>query len=363
MDSLLGSRLSDAPSDSAASGASGAVGAVGAVGPLSGALSIAAPDAAGWHPDILPGFVQRPIGPATLVKSLAVPNSPRGVILHIHGYNDYFFQSHFAQELTDAGYIFYAVDLRNAGRSLRPDGLPHFATDLHQPATDVAAAAEFVRDEHPELPLVVHAHSTGGLIAALWAHAYRNETGVKAPPEALVLDAPFFEVPGTFFKRAGAWAAAPAGRLRPTTALSASPSAYSSAMHVDNGGRWSFDTSLKNPDGVPIRLGWLRAVRAAQGRVDRGLDIKGPVLLAASAASSGHDPMLADSTDTVLDVSAITSRADKLGSDVTVLQIPGAVHDLTLSADEPRAKYFTELIDWLDKCISISPPVADTPSL
>lgn len=327
---------------------------------LSASGAVGAPE--DWQPDILPGFAQRPVEAATLVKHLNQPEAPKGVVLHVHGYNDYFFQTHFAEALTDAGYAFYAVDLRNAGRSLKEGGIAHFTTDLHQPAGDLAAAAQAVRTAHPDLPLVVHAHSTGGLIAALWAHAYRNETGVKAPPEALVLDAPFFEVPGTFFKRAGAWAAAPAGRLRPTTALSASPSAYTTAMHVSNGGRWSFDAALKNPDGVPIRLGWLRAVRAGQGRVDRGLDIQGAVLLAASAASSSsHDSDLLDSTDTVLDVSAITSRADKLGANVTVLQIPGAVHDLTLSADEPRLKYFTELIDWLDKCISTIPPVAENP--
>lgn len=318
--------------------------------------------AAEWQPDILPGYQQRPVGPATLIKPSDQPEYPKGVVLHVHGYNDYFFQTHLAQMLHDAGYLFYAIDLRNAGRSLPEGGLAHFATDLHQPASDLAETAQVIRETHPNLPLIVHAHSTGGLIAALWAHAYRNEEGVKAPPDALVLNAPFFEVPGTFFKRAGAWVAAPAGRLRPTTALSASPSAYSQAMHVRNGGRWEFDTALKNPDGVPIRLGWLRAVRAGQGRVDRGLDIKGPILLAASAASSNNDPELMDSTDTVLDVSAITSRADKLGANVTVLQIPGGVHDLTLSADEPRNKYFTKLTDWLAECISISPPVAATPS-
>jgi alpha-beta hydrolase superfamily lysophospholipase len=344
----------------------------------------------------MPGFAHRPIGLATLVKSVgtvetgrletgksgssdtsksAEPDTgdpaasfPKGVILHVHGYNDYFFQDHFAHAMEQAGYLFYAVDLRAAGRSLAASQIPHYVTDFHEPASDLAAAAQTVREMHPDLPLIVHAHSTGGLTAVLWAHAYRHETGVKAPPDGIVLNAPFFEVPGTIFKRAGAWAAAPVGRLRPTTALASGPSLYATAMLAENGGRWSFDPALKKPDGQPIRLGWLRAVRAAQSRVDQGLDVQGQVLLAASTASSHNAPVLLDSTDTVLDVSAIVSRAEKIGNNVTVLQIPGAVHDLTLSDDIPRNMYFTKLVEWLNKCLkppkgtSHSQPTAPTPS-
>ena len=302
-----------------------------------------------WEPDILPGFVSRPLGEATLVKAARAPEHPKGVVLHVHGYNDYFFQDHFADTLIDAGYVFYALDLRAAGRSLKAGQISHYTTDFRYPARDLAAASRYIRSEYPELPLAVHAHSTGGLIASLWSHAHRNSVGEKAAPDALVLDSPFFEVPGSFFKRAGAWAAAPVGRLRPTTALASGPSLYATAMLASNGGRWSFDPALKKPDGQPIRLGWLRAARSAQARVDQGLDIKSPILLATSAASSHNDTALADSTDTVLDVSAILSRADKLGADITVLQIPGGVHDLTLSSDIPRELYFTELVQWLNK--------------
>ena len=45
-------------------------------------------------------------------------------MLYLHGWNDYFFQTHVADYLTDLGYDFYAVELRRYGRSLRPRATP-----------------------------------------------------------------------------------------------------------------------------------------------------------------------------------------------------------------------------------------------
>lgn len=309
-----------------------------------------------WQPDILPGYSAAHLTEATLVKPDAnsnlaesYSNKVKGVILHVHGFNDYFFQTHFADECLKAGYLFYAVDLRNAGRSLKPDQIPHYVEHLRLHAEDLAEASQAVRSLHPDLPLIVHAHSTGGLTASLWAHAYRNAEGIKSGPDALVLNAPFFEIPGSIFARMGARLTGPTlGRIRPTNGLPPGPSIYATAQHVDNGGRWEFDQNLKRTGGLPARFGWLRAVRSAQARVDRGLHINIPVLLATSSRSSHSDPELLDSTDSVLDVKAIAARADSLGRYVTLLQIDDAVHDLTLSADKPRKQYFDALFSWLN---------------
>ena len=306
-----------------------------------------------WRPDILPGYHQAPLSHATLVRADGEPKAPEGVILHVHGFNDYFFQDHFAQACVDAGYLFYAIDLRDAGRSLigsKPnDVIPHYTTNFREYAEDIAEASATIRAAHPDLKLTVHAHSTGGLTASLWAHAYRNASGAKAGPDALVLNSPFFEVPGSIFARVGARVSGPTmGRLRPLVALAEGPSIYATAQHKDNGGRWDFDQNLKRTAGLPARLGWLRAVRLAQARVDRGLLIHSPILIAVStASSSGSDPELRDATDTVLDVRSMAARADKLGDDVTLLRIEGAVHDLALSADQPRLQYFDALFSWL----------------
>lgn len=308
-----------------------------------------------WRTDELLGtpFEQAPLGPATLVRLRPGPDdvaAARGVVLHVHGYNDYFFQEHLARALAGAGYLFHAVDLRAAGRSLRRDQVPHYVTDLREQATDVAAAAAALRGAYPHLPLVVHAHSTGGLTASLWAHAHRHATGVAAGPDALVLDSPFLELPGSSFQKAvGTPVLDRVGLLRPLAALSHGPSWYATALVRENGGEWDFDTTLKRPGGVPLRAGWLRAARRAQARVARGLAIACPVLLATSAASSpdGPDNPLVGSTDTILDVAQIAARAPKLGRRVTVLRIDGGVHDLSLSAEGPRRAYLSEMLAWL----------------
>src|SRR5437870_3865316 len=46
---------------------------------------------------------------ATLVRRL-VPGSRRAV-LYVHGYVDYFFQTHLADHFVEAGFSFYALDL------------------------------------------------------------------------------------------------------------------------------------------------------------------------------------------------------------------------------------------------------------
>ncbi|GAA4833018.1 alpha/beta hydrolase [Luteimicrobium xylanilyticum] len=272
---------------------------------------------------------------------------PRAVVLHVHGYNDYFFQRHLAQTLAAAGYAFVAADLRRAGRSWRPGEVPHYVDDLHEHAADLALAAAAARALHPDVPLVVHAHSTGGLTASLWAHSVRRNDG----PDLLVLDSPFLDLRSSWFNRTVGTrlldAVGPYAALRPMTSA---PSVYAAHQHVEGGGRWEFDRTLKRPEGLPVRAGWLRAVRRGQARVARGLEIAAPVL-AARSARSGPDrednPDL-DREDTVLDVRSIARLAPRLGRDVTDLVVDGGVHDLTLSADGPRGVYLDAMLAWLD---------------
>src|SRR5680860_1867760 len=89
--------------------------------------------AARWVPDIVTGFEQASIAGVTLVRPLRQPDRPRSAVLHVHGYNDYFFQDHLARAFTDAGHAFYAVDLARAGRSLRPGDTPVSYTHLTLP--------------------------------------------------------------------------------------------------------------------------------------------------------------------------------------------------------------------------------------
>lgn len=103
---------------------------------------------------------------ATLVRR----NPPKHTraMLYIHGWNDYFFQTQLADEMAQLGYDFHALDLRRYGRSLRPGQLAGFVSDLSAYHDELDEAVRIIMHEgHDEI--VVMGHSTGGLIAALWA--------------------------------------------------------------------------------------------------------------------------------------------------------------------------------------------------
>lgn len=310
-----------------------------------------------WGPDLLgPGWEQTTLAlsstdpdlVATVVRRTPaagdVPGGP--AVLHVHGFNDYFFQTHLAAEWERRGYTFYALDLRRCGRSTRPGQAPHFVTDLAEYRADLGLAARLVRDVLGHERLVVHAHSTGGLTAALWA----NGPDGRAAVDALVLNSPWFDLNARWFQRVvSTWVLDGLGPVDPMRVLADGPSAYSWHLHVANGGRWDYDRALKPAEGFPVRAGWLRAVRRGQSRLARGLRIEAPVLVCTAAESGPNartNPLL-DAQDTVLDVEQIWARTPRLGEDVTLVTIPGGIHDLSLSAPEPFAAYVDAVFDWL----------------
>lgn len=300
-----------------------------------------------WRPDVLDGFSAAAVADATLVRPDSLPVAPRAAVVYVHGYNDYFFQSHVAEAFASAGYAFYAVDLPRAGRSLRPGDIPHFMTDVSEQGDAIAAAVGAVGSLHPEIPVVAYAHSTGGLTTAMWAKD-RPHPGLAA----VVLNSPFLGLRASRAARALGRIVLPVlGRLAPRRVVAGQPSVYAAHQHRSAGGQWDFDPAWKRPTGVPGRAGFLLAVLRAHARIRRGLDINVPVLVA-RAAQSGKDlatnPKLREQ-DTVLDVADIARMTPKLGKDVTELVYDGAVHDISLSSPEVRTAYLDHVLRWLDE--------------
>lgn len=311
--------------------------------------SVSAPTTLDWKQDVLNGYQQAAIAPATLIRRIGRPERPRAVVLHVHGYNDYFFTTHVADALTDMGLAFYAVDMRRAGRSLQPGDKPHHITDIAELGADIsAAAAAAVADARAvtgdeTLPLVVHAHSTGGLAAAIWA----SDT---PDPDlaALILNSPFFGLMLTRWQRQTLTATPLISRVLPARVLAHVPSPYTVALREQGG--WEFDTAWKKPGGEPATAGWLASTYAAQRRVARGLDIRVPVLVARSD-SSGPDldtNPRHQSQDVVIDVALIEAWAPGMGDDVREVVIDGGIHDLTLSAPGPRQAFLDAVEAFVD---------------
>ncbi|HYT47235.1 MAG TPA: alpha/beta hydrolase, partial [Burkholderiales bacterium] len=73
---------------------------------------------------------------ATLVR-LPVPQAPRGAVLYVHGFSDYFFQRHMAERFGLEGFAFHALDLRKHGRSLKPHQHPNFCKSVAEYYDDI----------------------------------------------------------------------------------------------------------------------------------------------------------------------------------------------------------------------------------
>ncbi|MDH6114733.1 alpha-beta hydrolase superfamily lysophospholipase [Kitasatospora sp. MAP12-15] len=283
---------------------------------------------------------------ATLVRRL-VPGSQRAV-LYLHGYTDYFFQTNLADHFAAAGFSFYALDLRKYGRSLRSHQSPNFVRDLAAYDEELDEAVRIIREQDGHTQLLVNGHSTGGLVASLWA-SRRAGRGLL---DGLFLNSPFLAMPTSpALRTLGAPAVGALGRLAATRKLPAPLNPhYVHSLHSDHRGSWDFDLALKPAEGFPLYAGWLAAIQRGHRQVRRGLHVDVPVLLMASTASivtNKWDPAM-HHRDAVLRADDIAALAPRLGPHVTTIRIEGGMHDLVLSGEQARTQVFAELDRWIE---------------
>lgn len=280
---------------------------------------------------------------ATLVRR-AAPEPTGRAVLHVHGFADYFFQTVAADFWVEHGFDFHALDLRKYGRSLREHQTPNYVADLAEYYEELDLALEEVRRDHDHV--VVSAHSTGGLTVPLWLHDRRH------PVAGVFLNAPWIDMHGDAFTRLMAMPAIQRiGAYQPMRPVPRTVTGvYARSLHKDHLGEWDFDLAWKPLTSWPVYAGWIRAIRQGQARIARGLDVDAPVLMLSSDRSSqptsDQDPDLM-CTDVVLDVEQMRRRAARISRHVTIVQVPGALHDVTLSPEPARSRVFDELARWL----------------
>jgi len=283
---------------------------------------------------------------AVLVRRRCPEPTDRAV-LYLHGYTDYFFQAHLADYYVSQGVDFYALDLRKHGRSLLSHQTANYIRNIDDYFVELNEALRVIRDEDGHSRLLVNGHSTGGLIAALWAHERRDDGVI----DALFLNSPFLE----FNIPAGARAAlgptfSAIARSRPYTLLPAGLNqVYGRSIHADHDGEWDYNLAWKPLGVFALRAGWLAAIRSAHARAHRGLDIKVPILVGTSDRtfrSTSWNPD-AHHADAVLNPADMWKWSPKLGRHVTLVKFAGARHDLTLSLPPVREEVFAELTRWL----------------
>jgi alpha-beta hydrolase superfamily lysophospholipase len=297
---------------------------------------------------------------ATLIRRRGETPSRRAV-LYVHGFVDYFFQTHLADFFVERGWDFYALDLRKYGRSLLPHQTPNFCRSLTDYYPELDEAARIIREVDGHDQLLVAGHSTGGLITSLWAHS-RSGRGLV---DGLFLNSPFFDFNAPWFVRRPL--AGVVGRTSVRSPYRIVPMGvaglYGESLHAEHRGEWTYDLQWKPLRGFPVRTGWLEAIRRGQRRLRAGLAIDAPVLLACSTRTfrgkRWHEGIRL--ADAVLDVEHMARWAPRLGRHITISRFDGGMHDLILSGEEVRTKVFDELGRWADAFLPAPPPAPETP--
>lgn len=269
-----------------------------------------------------------------------------GKVLYIHGFNDYYFQRELAQKLDSAHYEFYAIDLHKYGRSLRKGERVGEVFDVSEYFAELDSAIAAIRGDGWQKVTLV-AHSTGGLIATLYAAARENGANLNA----VVLNSPFLEMNmNAVARNVGVPILSALGKFFPGVDIPRGNNTnYGESLHQSARGEWEFDTTLKTLGSIPVNFAWTRAIHKAHVKVQEGLRIKAPILVmhsSCSVDSDGWDDNYMH-CDGVLDVEHIRRYGANLGPVVTLAEIEGGVHDLFLSQKPAREKAYDVMFDFL----------------
>lgn len=317
----------------------------------------------GWADDVLTGYVQNtlalgadPDGEgelfATVVRN-ADPAPSSLVVLAVHGYTDYFFNTELADHFSAQGWRFYGLDLQRCGRSWREGQTPHFTTDLARYDRELEWSAGIIAAENPAASILVYGHSTGGLVVSLWLDRVRERGDTAAMGIAgLVLNSPFLDLNGPAVLRAKATSTAfgAMARVRKTRVVRGSGTGgYGLTLHREYHGEFDYNLAWKPLGGFPVTVGWIHAIRRGQSRLHRGLDVGVPNLVLRSDHSVAEtaETEVLQRGDAVLDVAHIARWAGCLGDRTTSVPVKDAKHDVFLSLAKPRAAAYAELDRWL----------------
>ncbi len=285
------------------------------------------------QPDDYSGAVR-----CTVIRHLSADTATSHGVLYVHGYNDYFFQTHLADSIASWGFDFYAVDLRKYGRSLMPGQTPFEVRDMREYFADINAAIDVMHAAGIE-HIALMGHSTGGLTTSLYMALDPSPLVYE-----LILNSPFLD-----WNLGSLECLMPAvtaiGKRFPRIEISqGNSSAYAESLLKQYGGEWTYNTEWKTVRPHPVQLGWIRAIHRGQRMLRiRHDQIKVPILLMYSDKSitAGNDG------DAVLDVSEIRGYGKTLSADVTELEVPGGLHDLFLSKPAVRQTLYAPLHSFL----------------
>lgn len=276
--------------------------------------------------------------------------APKATILYIHGFNDYFIQTEMGAKLDSAGYALYAIDLHKYGRAYRQGERVGELLDIAEYYAELDSAISIITDQGTNgAEVVLMGHSTGGLIALMYAAHREKGRGLSA----IVLNSPFLEMNYGFLARKLALPMLSlAGKYFPDAEIPhGNNTNYGESLHKDYRGEWTYSLDLKSLGSIPVNLGWVRAIHKAHQFIQDNPGIQTPILLMHSNCSIDEDEWAEEYTrcDGVLNVEHIKEYGATLGPDVTDVEIQDGLHDLLLSKKPVRDNAYKVIFQFLDK--------------
>ena len=113
-----------------------------------------------------------------------VPEKPKAILHILHGMGEYAQRyAHFAQFLTEKGYIVYAHDHRGHGLSLKQNqavGIFDETDHFEHIIDDVEKVRTVIEKAHPNLPYMMLGHSMGSIILRRYLQVYNTAPVSKA---------------------------------------------------------------------------------------------------------------------------------------------------------------------------------------
>lgn len=299
-------------------------------------------------------LIEYPFGSSP--RAVSPISSPRGIILYVHGYNDYFFQEELAEKSDSAGFAFFAIDLHYNGRSYRAGEPRSDMRSVKEYYAELDAAVALSKkiagnSISSNLPFVIIAHSNGGLITPNYLNERNSEDFA-----AFVLNSPFLDYKNSWFVRKVAFPVlSDVALLMPDAPAPKQESPkYNMSLLKTERGEWEFNTELKSDEWPQQYFGFLRATTRGIKWIHNGMQIKSPILMMRSGCTVDNVKWDEDymRCDCMLDVNLLEKWAPKLGPDVTTVTVEDGMHDLFLSRKDVRDYAYRTMFEFLDDAVA-----------
>lgn len=287
----------------------------------------------------------------------------RPAVLFVHGMTDYFFQRHVAEFFHQQGFAVYAIDLRKCGRAWREGQTWHHVTDQATYGEDLTIATSLITRSHASVTVV--GHSTGGLNVTMWAaRVRRNATDM---PESgyvrlhrqiagVVLNSPWIGLQFDALTMLVVTRVFPIlAKFRPATLIPGGINPlYGKTLHVSQRGEWDYNLELKPLAPRPKFVTWLVGVVREIRRFHTGgypTGVPTVVLCSDTHRFTRRYSPSSHQADLILKPSQMREHAHLASPDVEIAVIPGAMHDVFLSAAPVRANALETTLEWLQRTV------------